>query len=165
MRRRKREEKRAAEHGDGDQSNKDEGASHCRGEADGDVSNGHHPPAPAKSDGIAAAEGGGDGGAGVTSGSGGLKDGRERKEEEELTKHTPEVRTAIYREMAEQKKEKEDRQRENLPKDRNFELEQVSTSVERRGGKSWPFAMHHSPWHHGRYYGCWTNDLRLSVAC
>lgn len=47
------------------------------------------------------------------------------KGEEELTKHTPEVRTAIYREMAEQKKEKEDRQKENLPKDRDFALEQV----------------------------------------
>lgn len=46
-------------------------------------------------------------------------------EEEELTKHTPEVRTAIYREMAEQKKEKEDRRRANLPKERDFEKEQV----------------------------------------
>eukprot|EP00904_Undaria_pinnatifida_P003850 jgi/Undpi1/13466/HiC_scaffold_8.g03125.m1 len=51
--------------------------------------------------------------------------------EEELTKHTPEVRTAIYREMAEQKKEKEDRQRENLPKERDFKLEQTSEAVAR----------------------------------
>lgn len=47
------------------------------------------------------------------------------KEGEELTKHTPEVRTAIYREMAEQKKEQDDKHKENLPKDRDFEREQV----------------------------------------
>lgn len=57
---------------------------------------------------------------------GGNVGGDERQlADEELTKHTPEVRTAIYREMAEQKKEKDDRQKENLPKDRNFNLEQV----------------------------------------
>lgn len=56
----------------------------------------------------------------------GKHDEIEREEgKEELTKHTPEVRMAIYREMAEQKKEKEDRQKENLPKERNFENEQV----------------------------------------
>lgn len=45
--------------------------------------------------------------------------------DKELTKHTPEVRTSIYREMAEQKREKEERRRENMPKDRNFDAEQV----------------------------------------
>lgn len=49
--------------------------------------------------------------------------------EEELTKHTPEVRTAIYRELAEQKSEKEARQRENMPRERDFEREQVRALV------------------------------------
>lgn len=53
-------------------------------------------------------------------------------EEEELTKHTPEVRTAIYREMAEQKKEKEDRRRANLPRERVFEKEQVRVEQGKR---------------------------------
>lgn len=98
---------------------------------------GGHPPAPGKSDGTAAtttaAAAAKHGGEMVKAGSGvgGSGVGSESSDdkvigEEELTKHTPEVRTAIYREMAEQKKEKEDRQRENLPKDRDFELEQVS---------------------------------------
>lgn len=63
----------------------------------------------------------------------GKEDGGNQKDEgcsrvigdEELTKHTPEVRTSIYREMAEQKREKEERRRENMPKDRNFDAEQV----------------------------------------
>lgn len=117
VRQRKRAERRAAREDDHDSKNDD---------GEGSVG---HPPAPGKGDGTeppagtaatAADEGkivtargdNGEGGVGVIG-------------EEELTKHTPEVRTAIYREMAEQKKEKEDRQRENLPKDRDFELEQV----------------------------------------
>lgn len=80
---------------------------------------------------MARASGGGGGGGGEKGGGNGaaIGDG-----EEEMTKHTPEVRTAIYREMAEQKKEKEDRQRENLPKDRDFELEQVGL-LGGRGGR------------------------------
>lgn len=98
-----------------------------------------HPPAPGKSDHTAATAaehegktvkaGDADGSSGDDKGDVGIIG------EEELTKHTPEVRTAIYREMAEQKKEKEDRQRENLPKDRDFELEQVQYSCTAVGRK------------------------------
>ena len=128
VRQRKRAERRAAREDDHDSKNDD---------GEGSVG---HPPAPGKGDGTeppagtaatAADEGkivtargdNGEGGVGVIG-------------EEELTKHTPEVRTAIYREMAEQKKEKEDRQRENLPKDRDFELEQVVKAW--RGGRLVP---------------------------
>ncbi|CAM9674449.1 unnamed protein product [Scytosiphon promiscuus] len=69
------------------------------------------------------------------------KDGRKEAEGDVGSGHHPpapaksdEVRTAIYREMAEQKKEKEDRQRENLPRDRNFDAEQVSKWPGWRGG-------------------------------
>ncbi|CAM9558077.1 unnamed protein product, partial [Ectocarpus sp. 6 AP-2014] len=88
---------------------------HSRG---GGVDADDHPIAPAKSDG-ATDQPGHDA---RSSGTDKSCDGK--GEEEELTKHTPEARTAIYREMAEQKREKEERQKENLPKDRNFELEQ-----------------------------------------
>lgn len=45
----------------------------------------------------------------------------------ELTENTPETRVKIYRELAEQKKEKTDRDKVNQPKDRNYELEQLQT--------------------------------------
>ncbi|CAM9290157.1 unnamed protein product, partial [Ectocarpus sp. 4 AP-2014] len=83
-----------------------------------------HPTAPAKSDGAKNPPGHD----ARPSGNDKTCDGK--GEEEELTKHTPEARTAIYREMAEQKREKEERQKENLPIDRNFELEQAA-AVER----------------------------------
>ncbi|CAN0527067.1 unnamed protein product, partial [Ectocarpus sp. 12 AP-2014] len=83
----------------------------------GGVDTDDHPTAPAKSDG-ATDQPGHDA---RPSGTDKPCDGK--GEEEELTKHTPEARTAIYREMAEQKRDKEERQKENLPKDRNFELE------------------------------------------
>ncbi|CAN0101881.1 unnamed protein product, partial [Ectocarpus fasciculatus] len=88
----------------------------------GGVDDDDHPPAPAKSDGATANPPGHDA---RPSSNDKPCDPKGGGEEEELTKHTPEARTAIYREMAEQKREKEERQKENLPKDRNFELEQV----------------------------------------
>jgi hypothetical protein len=42
----------------------------------------------------------------------------EPKADDEMTQHTPEARTQIYRELAEQKRETEERKRENLPKER-----------------------------------------------
>lgn len=121
MRQRKLAEKEAArlesqEKHDGNNNNDDD---HSRvGAVDAD----DHPTAPAKSDGGATNPPGPD----ARPGSNDNDNSCSRKgEEEELTKHTPETRTAIYREMAEQKREKEERQKENLPKDRNFELEQV----------------------------------------
>eukprot|EP00752_Nemacystus_decipiens_P004237 g3870.t1 len=120
VRQRKRAERQTARKGD--QDNDDD---------DGEGSGGH-PPAPGKSDGTASVTGPDDEGKMVKA-AGGDDDAKGSVGvigEEELTKHTPEVRTAIYREMAEQKQEREDRQRENLPKDRNFELEQAA-AVER----------------------------------
>eukprot|EP00903_Cladosiphon_okamuranus_P014368 g13339.t1 len=134
VRQRKRVERQAAGDGDQeqDQDNKHDGdkAGGREGAGGGSGSGNGQPPAPGKHDGTAAAatttaedEGSM---AKASSGSGGDKGSEGVIGEEELTKHTPEVRTAIYREMAEQKKEKEDRQRENLPKDRDFELEQAA---------------------------------------
>lgn len=97
VRRRKREEKKAASDGEAIYSIS------SRDDREGGLEDGHA-LAPRKTDGSK-----GDGG----------------DDEKELTKHAPEVRTAIYREMAEQKKEKDDRQKENLPKDRDFKSEQV----------------------------------------
>eukprot|EP00611_Tribonema_gayanum_P005371 TRINITY_DN145_c2_g1_i2.p1 TRINITY_DN145_c2_g1~~TRINITY_DN145_c2_g1_i2.p1 ORF type:complete len:327 (+),score=76.18 TRINITY_DN145_c2_g1_i2:59-1039(+) len=51
---------------------------------------------------------------------------------EETTPHTPEVRTQIYRELAEQKREKDERQRENLPKERDFEQEHKAATEKAR---------------------------------
>eukprot|EP00520_Triparma_pacifica_P009918 CAMPEP_0118644520 /NCGR_PEP_ID=MMETSP0785-20121206/6992_1 /TAXON_ID=91992 /ORGANISM="Bolidomonas pacifica, Strain CCMP 1866" /LENGTH=411 /DNA_ID=CAMNT_0006536303 /DNA_START=423 /DNA_END=1655 /DNA_ORIENTATION=+ len=51
----------------------------------------------------------------------------DEEEEEEMTGHTPEVRNEIYKEMAEQKAEKEKREKENQPKyrgEKEFEAEQ-----------------------------------------
>ena len=54
-------------------------------------------------------------------------DDEEEDKKDELTSHCPEVRTEMYREMAEQKKEKDDREKEMQPKKRGekeFEEEQ-----------------------------------------
>lgn len=116
MRQRKHDEKQAD--GERDQGSKTDG--------DGGKGGAGHPPAPGKADGATSSAAVDDGRSiPKTKCDGDRGGGGGGGEEEELTKHTPEVRTAIYREMAEQKKEKEDRQRENLPKDRDFELEQV----------------------------------------
>lgn len=42
---------------------------------------------------------------------------------DEMTDHSPETRTRIYRELAEQKREKEERERENMPRERDYEQE------------------------------------------
>ena len=57
----------------------------------------------------------------------------EEEDEDELTGHTPEVREEIYREMAEEKLEKDKREKENQPKwrgEKEFEAEQKA-SVEK----------------------------------
>jgi protein TilB len=46
-------------------------------------------------------------------------------EEPELTDNTPEARVEIYRELAEQKKEKADREAANAPRQRDYEKEQA----------------------------------------
>ncbi|GMH46884.1 hypothetical protein TrLO_g5480 [Triparma laevis f. longispina] len=59
-----------------------------------------------------------------------VEDVTDDEEEEELTGHTPEVREEIYREMAEQKAEKDAREKENQPKwrgEKDFEAEQKSS--------------------------------------
>jgi len=43
---------------------------------------------------------------------------------DEMTDNTPEAREKIYRELARQKKEKEDRDKENQPRERDFDKEQ-----------------------------------------
>eukprot|EP01031_Cornospumella_fuschlensis_P027549 gene27548-33275_t len=43
----------------------------------------------------------------------------------EMTENTPEVRVKIYQELAQQKKEKEDRANANLPKERDHEAEHI----------------------------------------
>ncbi|CAM9468839.1 unnamed protein product [Chrysoparadoxa australica] len=64
---------------------------------------------------------------------GAAEHGKAGKEaEKELTAHTPEVRTAIYKEMAEQKQEQENRKKENMPKERNFEEEQAKAVARAR---------------------------------
>lgn len=52
--------------------------------------------------------------------------------EEELTENTPEVRVQIYKELAEQKKEKEDRENANKPKERDYEKEQAERIAKER---------------------------------
>lgn len=49
----------------------------------------------------------------------------EDEDEEELTENTPEARTEMYREIAEQKREKEERESVNHPKERDYEKEQA----------------------------------------
>lgn len=55
---------------------------------------------------------------------------KEQKDREELTENTPEVRQEIYRELAQQKKEKDDRDKANGVKERDYNKEQLS-SIER----------------------------------
>lgn len=51
-------------------------------------------------------------------------DATNQDDDNELTENTPEVRVKIYQELAQQKKEKEDRARVNAPKERNYDEEQ-----------------------------------------
>ena len=54
----------------------------------------------------------------------------------ELTENTPETRVKIYRELAEQKKEKSDRDKVNEPKSRDYELEHQASLQEVRSKES-----------------------------
>jgi hypothetical protein len=59
-------------------------------------------------------------------------------EGEEMTENTPEARTEMYREIAEQKREKEERESVNAPKERDYEKEQAEVKEKVRkdeGGK------------------------------
>ena len=58
------------------------------------------------------------------------------EEGEKLTSNTPEARVEIYKELAAQKKEKEDRSKVNMPKERNYEKEQRETLEKIRGVES-----------------------------
>ena len=53
-------------------------------------------------------------------------------EEEELTENTPETRVKIYQELAQQKKEKEDRAKVNAPKERDYEAEHAEATQSTR---------------------------------
>jgi protein TilB len=48
------------------------------------------------------------------------------EEDDGLTENTPEARQEIYRELAQQKKEKEDRENANKPRERDYEAEQAA---------------------------------------
>lgn len=52
------------------------------------------------------------------------EDDEEEEDENELMENTPETRVKIYKELAQQKKEKEDREKVNAPKERDYEKEQ-----------------------------------------
>lgn len=52
--------------------------------------------------------------------------------EQELTENTPEARVKIYQELAQQKKEKEDRANTNAPKERDYEAEQQESIARTR---------------------------------
>lgn len=54
------------------------------------------------------------------------------KDGEEMTENTPEAREEIYRELAQQKKEKEDREAANRPKERNYDKEHAAKKEEIR---------------------------------
>ena len=59
-----------------------------------------------------------------------LEDDEERQVDEngdELTENTPEARVEMYREIAEQKREKEERENANRPKERDYEQEQAES--------------------------------------
>jgi len=60
------------------------------------------------------------------------EDEARRAKAEELTENTPEARAEIYRELAQQKKEKEDRENANRPRERNYEAEHASALEEVR---------------------------------
>jgi protein TilB len=49
----------------------------------------------------------------------------EGDDRDQLTENTPEVREEIYRELAQQKKEKADREKANMPRERDYEKEQL----------------------------------------
>lgn len=49
----------------------------------------------------------------------------EEEEDDDMTENTPEARTEMYREIAEQKREKEERESVNAPKERDYEKEQA----------------------------------------
>eukprot|EP00606_Chrysophyceae_sp_TOSAG23-5_P001380 GSChrysophyteH2.ASY1.ANO1.1162.1 assembled CDS len=66
------------------------------------------------------------------------ENGGQKLDPDELTENTPEVRDKIYRELAEQKKEKEDRENEHKPKDRNYEKEQAEAIKQKNEG-GWAF--------------------------
>jgi len=51
-------------------------------------------------------------------------DNAEEDDPNELTENTPEVRVKIYQELAQQKKQEEERKQANLPKKRDYEVEQ-----------------------------------------
>eukprot|EP01041_Mallomonas_annulata_P009334 gene9334-19376_t len=59
-----------------------------------------------------------------------------KKEAEELTDHSPETRVEMYRELAQQKKEKEDREKVNMPKERNYEKEHKESTESIRSKES-----------------------------
>jgi hypothetical protein len=49
---------------------------------------------------------------------------------EDMCEHTPEVRTQMYRELAEQKESDEERKREMQPRDRDYDQEhEISVKV------------------------------------
>lgn len=54
-------------------------------------------------------------------------DDSDGNEKEELTEHNPETRIEIYRELAEQKREKEEREAANRPRERDYEAEHKSS--------------------------------------
>ena len=54
------------------------------------------------------------------------------KDGEEMTENTPEAREEIYRELAQQKKEKEDREAANRPKERDYNKEHAAKKEEIR---------------------------------
>jgi len=60
------------------------------------------------------------------------EEGREERERTELTDNTPEAREEIYREMAEQKKDKADKEKANQPKERDYEKEHAAKREEIR---------------------------------
>lgn len=53
-------------------------------------------------------------------------------DDNEMTENTPEARVKIYQELAQQKKEKEEREKVNKPKERDYEKEQVLSVAEIR---------------------------------
>jgi len=54
------------------------------------------------------------------------------EDREQLTENTPEVRQEIYRELAQQKKEKDDRDKANGPKERDYDNEQLASIEDTR---------------------------------
>jgi len=56
-----------------------------------------------------------------------------KEDGEKLTENTPEARVEIYQELAAQKKAKEDRQKENAPRERNYAKEQLEIVEKVRG--------------------------------